>query len=234
MYDADFAHALRIIQEKSGCRVLLEPLTDKPPAIPAAAEPVPATEPAPEVKPEPPATYMTVRDFALAAGCSTESVYYNLRKGGLADAKGKIDGKLAVNSIALASWAPKAPDSSKPKAIRCVELNRTFPSIAEAARQLHLSASALAMALQRGSKCSFYHFEPVVISGESVMVPIPEIAQRLHCTPETVKNRIYYIGQQKHLKKDGGVWYFPEDLVDLIPKTKHRNVERSGKQASKA
>lgn len=173
MYDADFAHALRIIQEKSGCRVLLEPLTDKPPAIPAAAEPVPAPEPTPEVKPEPPATYMTVRDFALAAGCSTTTVYHHLRQGGLTDFQGKIDGKKAVNSVAMSSWRPIKVSRSqkqngnqpartwrtKGKPLYCRELDKTFPSILQAAKLLRLSRENLSRAITAGKQeYHGYHF----------------------------------------------------------------------------
>lgn len=173
----EIANAIKIIQEATGCRVLLEPVVKmlQDSAETHATEVVPAslmaTVPAKKTakkttkkaakKVEPPITYITAKKFAELSSVSLSCVYNAIRRGKIAANRVKKteSGAVQIDSRCVGEFNPGSPHA--PRRIECVELKREFPSMSAAAKTLKIKYDQIQKSVKTGNKVGGYHFKSI-------------------------------------------------------------------------
>ena len=175
----EIARAIRVLQDATGCRVLLEPIMgNEMPSVVAktssesVSEPVKAETTVPE-KParkarktkkevkEAPITYMTIREFAKLKNVCYGTVLRAVTKGIIPqNFVSKNDAGIAVidsrcfNDINFSH-------SRRAKPVQCVETKTTYPSFIAAAKACKISNALVRKSVETGKMVGGYHFQAV-------------------------------------------------------------------------
>lgn len=175
----EIAKALKVLQDATGCRVLLEPIMgNETPSFVAQASSESVSEPmkveaAVKEKPtrkarkakneakEAPITYMTIREFAKLKNVCYGTVLRAVTTGIIPENfVSKNDSGVSVidsrcfNDITFGH-------SRKAKPVRCVETNTTYPSLGAAAKAFKISNTLVRKSVQTGIKVGGYHFKEI-------------------------------------------------------------------------